>query len=252
VEPVKLKQLLRGIPNLVVRGSKEIEISGVSADSRTIVPGHVFIAKKGGTFIGQALEAGAAAIVTDLYDPSVSQTQIICAGVEKMEACLAARFFRRASEELFVVGVTGTKGKTTTTYLIRHLLEGLQEPTGLMGTVETIIRDVRYPARLTTLDATMNQKRLREMVDQGCKAAVLEVSSHGLDQGRVDEIAFDIALFTNLYPDHLDYHKTMEEYAAAKAKLFEKLKGVAIVNADSPWAHWMKGGHKRVSFARGG
>ena len=253
MESMKLKYILRGIPSIEVRGSKEIEISGVSADSRTVAPGNVFIAKKGekydgGQFIGQAVEAGAAAIVTDFYDPFVSLTQIICPSPGGLEASLAARFFRRASTELFVVGVTGTKGKTTTSYLIRHLLEGLHEATGLIGTVETIIGDNRQSSRLTTLDAIANQKLLREMVNCGCKNAVMEVSSHGLEQGRVDEIAFDIALFTNLYPDHLDYHPNIEAYALAKAKLFEHLKGLAIVNADSPWSDFMKGGKRRVTF----
>ena len=251
---MKLKQLLRGIPDIEVRGSKEVEVSGLSVDSRTLVFGNIFIAKKGekcdgDQFIQQAVDGGASAIVTSVYNPFLKKTQIICPAPGRLEAPLAARYYKRPSKELFMIGVTGTKGKTTTTYLIHHLLEGMGEQTGLAGTVETVIGRNRLNSRLTTHDAITNQKILREMVDCGCKDAVLEISSHGLAQGRVDEIAFDLALFTNLSPDHLDYHQTMEKYAAAKAKLFHNLKGTAILNADSPWSASMEGGKKRILFS---
>ena len=236
---MKLKNLLRGL-DVVVKGSREVEVTGISADSRTVAPGNLFIAKKGsaydGTqFIASAVGAGAVAIAADIYDPFVETTQIIHPDVGAIEARLAARYYGDPSQDLFMVGVTGTKGKTTTTYLIKHLLDGLQRPAGLIGTVETIVGDHRFFSTLTTHDVISNQKLLREMVLKGCKAAVLEVSSHGLAQGRVEEISFDVGVFTNLYPDHLDYHKTMEEYADAKKKLFAKAKN-AILNADSPWS----------------
>jgi len=241
---VKLKVLLKGVKG-VVKGSKEIEISGISADSRTTAPGNLFIARKGtasdGTeFIPQALNAGAVAVVTDLYDPFLKVTQIVVESPAQLEARLANQFYGEPSKELLVVGVTGTKGKTTTSYMTHHLLAGLKNIAGLASTVETIIGEERRNSTLTTHSAIQNQKLLKEMVVHGCKSAVIEVSSHGLDQGRVDEIAFDIGVFTNLYADHLDYHKDIDDYAKAKAKLFSKVKERAIINIDSPWAEVMR------------
>lgn len=238
---MKLKALLKGL-DLNVKGSKEVEITGISADSRTVAPGHLFIAKRGtafdGTqFIAQAVDAGASAIVTDLYDPFLEKTQIIHPQVNALEAKLAARYYGNPSQKLLVIGVTGTKGKTTTTYLIKHLLDGLGKPSGLMGTVETIVGADRFFSTLTTHDVISNHKWLKEMLLKECQAAVLEVSSHGLAQNRVEEIDFDLAIFTNLYSDHLDYHQTFEEYAAAKKRLFEKAK-TSIVNADSYWSSY--------------
>jgi len=253
---MKLKQLTRGMQGLEIKGSKEIAITGLCSDSRMAAPGNLFIAKSGtaaygGDFVEKALAAGAVAVVTDLYNPFLKATQLICREPIQMEGQLAARYYGHPSEKLFVVGVTGTKGKTTTAYLIRHLFEGLGEKCGLIGSVEAIVGARVIPSKLTTHDVITNHKLLREMCDGGCEAAVLEVSSHGLEQGRVGEIAFDIGLFTNLTPDHMDYHKTMDNYAAAKGKLFQGLEGTAIVNGDSPWADKMQGGKKRVTFGLG-
>ncbi len=239
---MKLKTLIKGL-DLLVKGAKDAEITGLSADSRTVSPGNLFVAKRGAShdgsqFIAGAINAGAAAIVTDIFDPFLKLPQIIHPNPNAIEAKLAARYYGEPSKDLFVVGITGTKGKTTTSYLIKHLLDGLGTFSGLIGTVETVIGENRFSSSLTTHDVISNQKWLKEMVQKGCKGAVLEVSSHGLDQGRVEEIGFDLGVFTNLYPDHLDYHKTMEEYAAAKKKLFEKAKS-SILNADSPWSAMM-------------
>jgi len=249
---VKLKQLVQGIPDLKIKGSKEVEITGLTADSNTVAPGNLFVAKKGCTrdgteFIPQAVAAGAVAILASFYDPFLKQTQIICEKPECWEAKLAARYYQNPSKELWIAGITGTKGKTTTSYLIRHLLDRLEKPSGLIGTVETIVGSKRFPSAYTTHDAIKNQKLLREMISAGCKGAVLEVSSHGLKQGRVEEIDFDLSLFTNLYPDHLDYHKTIEDYAAAKKQLFDKGKG-RIFNADSPWSEYMSGGAAGMTY----
>lgn len=238
---MKLKTLVKDL-DVVVKGSKEIAITGISSDSRTVAPGNLFIAKRGATFDGtqfipQAIHAGAVAIVTDIYDPFIKQTQIIHPHAASIEAKLAARYYGYPSEELTMVGVTGTKGKTTTAYLIKHLLDGLDRPCGLIGTVETVVGANRFFSTLTTHDAISNQKLLKEMLLHKRQAAVLEVSSHGLEQGRVEEIDFDLAVFTNLYPDHLDYHKTLEAYAAAKQKLFAQANR-SIVNADSYWGQF--------------
>ncbi len=234
---MKLKQLVKGF-DIELRGNGEI--NGLTADSRMVAPGNLFIARKGekydgSEFIEQAVRAGAAAVVTDIYDPFLQVAQIIAPDPGHWEAKLAARFYGYPSRDLFVVGITGTKGKTTTSYLVKHLLDGLGMECGLVGTVETIVGEHRFSSPLTTKDAITNQKLLAEMKKKGCKAAVLEASSIGLPTGRVDEIEFDAAIFTNLYPDHLDFHKTMEEYAEAKKILFDRVLEKAIVNGDSPW-----------------
>ncbi|MBM3184534.1 MAG: UDP-N-acetylmuramoyl-L-alanyl-D-glutamate--2,6-diaminopimelate ligase, partial [Chlamydiae bacterium] len=198
-------------------------------------------------FIPQAINAGAAAILTEIFDPFLKVPQIIHENPRMIEAKLSARYYRNPSHELFVAGVTGTKGKTTTTYLLRHLLQGLNRKTGLSGTIEMLIGEKRFPSFRATQDVVTNHRILREMVLAKEDAAVMEVSSHGLDQGRVDEIKFDLAIFTNLLIDHLDYHKTMEAYAAAKKKLFEKAK-FSIFNADNPWTPFMKEGKSGLTF----
>lgn len=252
---MKLKQLLKSIPEVQVKGSKEIEISGLSMDSRQTAPGNLFLAKKGkvfqgANFIQQAIEAGASAILTDLYDPFISQTQLIHPHPASIAALIAAAFYQYPSRELFVSGVTGTKGKTTTAHLIKQLLDALECPSGLISTVEVAAGEHRFFSTLTTHDIIFNQKWLREMVQQKCKTACLEVSSHGLEQGRVDEIEWDATIFTNLHADHLDYHNTLESYANAKKKLFSLLdksakpKKRAILCADNPWMPFIRKGVK--------
>lgn len=238
MEPIRLKSLIQQL-NLKVKKGKDLFITGLSSDSRTTAPGDLFIAKKQGTaFIGQAIEAGAKAIVTDLFDPFLNVPQIIHPDPAEIEPRLAAHFYHHPSKQLYVVGVTGSKGKTTSCYLIWHLLNHIGLSAGLIGTIETITPKRRSLSTLTTHDAITNQKLLREMADGKTQAAVIEVSSHGLAQGRVDSIDFDAAVFTNLYPDHLDYHQTVENYAAAKKRLFDKAP-LHILNADSPWHSYM-------------
>jgi UDP-N-acetylmuramoyl-L-alanyl-D-glutamate--2,6-diaminopimelate ligase len=158
---------------------------------------------------------------------------------------MASKFYGDPAKKLQMIGITGTKGKTTTSYLIRHLLEEMKVPSGLMGTVEILSKNFHSFSKLTTQDVIFNHKMLHQMGKEGCKACVMEVSSHGLSQRRVDEISFDVAIFTNLHSDHLDYHKTLEEYISAKQKLFHQCQGVVIVNADSPFSSFMQGGKKR-------
>lgn len=245
---MKLKRLLKNIIGIEVRGSKDIEITGLSSNSKTVVPGNLFIAKKGlslegAQFVEEAIDAGASAVMTDMYNPFLKKNvvQLIAKNSQELEGKLAAKFYQDPSHELFMVGVTGTSGKTTTTYLIRHVLQSLLGPTGLIGGVECIIGNQYFPSVLTTPDVLTNHKLLREMKEVGCKAAAMEVSSHGLAQGRVSHIDFDVAVFTNLSQDHLDYHKDMQEYAEVKAGFFSSLPSskIAVVNADSPWTAFM-------------
>ncbi|MBS0654769.1 MAG: UDP-N-acetylmuramoyl-L-alanyl-D-glutamate--2,6-diaminopimelate ligase [Verrucomicrobia bacterium] len=245
---MKLKQLLKQLPKdlapVEVKGSKEIEITGITANSQQILPGNLFIAKKGATFDGtrfiqEAFKAGAVAALTDMYDPSLKGlVQIICEDVVRLEAYLAAAFYEHPSDSMWMVGITGTNGKTTTTYAARHILEACGITCGLIGSIEYIVGKNRYISTLTTPDVCRNHKLLREMRSLGCSAAVCEVSSHALDQGRVAYIHYDVAVVTNLNHEHLDYHGSMESYFQAKARLLQELGSdkVALVNADDPWA----------------
>lgn len=249
---MKLKKLLKDIPIQSFKGSKDIEITGVCANSKLVAPGNLFVAKKGrvqdgSQYIPEAIASGAVAVLTDIYDPSLKTVaQLVHPDVSSIEAMLSAAYYQHPSDELFMVGVTGTNGKTTTTFLVKHLLDKLNVSCGLIGTIEYIIGQHRYQATRTTPDVTTNQKMLREMILQGCRAAVMEVTSHALDQGRVSHIDYDVGIFTNLTLDHLDYHHTMEAYCLAKNKLFRSLDPTkkkqgktvpktAIVNGDSPW-----------------
>ncbi len=240
---MKLKVLLKDLPEVQLKGSKEQEITGITSNSKLVSPGCLFVAKKGrqvdgSTFIPEAISSGASAILTDIYDPSLKGvTQLIHPDVVTYEAKLAASYYEHPSKELWTVGVTGTNGKTTTTFAIKHLLDASLVPTGLIGTIEYVVGPRRYIASRTTPDVCANHKLLREMVTGGCRACVMEVTSHALDQGRVAEIEFDVAVFANFSHEHLDYHKTMDEYFKAKAKLFQNLKSrsVSLLNADDPW-----------------
>lgn len=244
---MNLKKLISGLPIVFPKGGKDVEITGLCSHSKLVAPGNLFISKKGtadegARYIQEAVASGAAAILTDFPNPFLKQiTQLTHPHVAEMEGLLAAKFYGFPSRSLYTVGVTGTNGKTTTTYLIKHLFESLGIPCGLIGTIEYIIGGHHFAAERTTPDAITNQKLFKEMVKQRCQAAVMEVSSHGLEQGRVDQIEFDAAVFTNLSQDHLDYHHTMEAYASAKAKLFSQLQPgkIAILNQDSPWSSQM-------------
>jgi len=266
---MKLKKLLKDIPIKEIKGSAEIEITGICSNSKLASPGSLFIARKGKTYDGenyilQAIASGAVAIVTDMPNPSLKNvTQIIHKDAALIEGLLAANYYQFPSNELFMVGITGTNGKTTTSFLIKYLLDKLKRQAGLIGTIEYIIGDHRYPSTKTTPDVINNHKMLREMVLQGCKSAVMEVSSHALDQQRVENIEFDIAIFTNLTLDHLDYHLTMESYAKVKNKLFRALgqnnlkkknfidEKIAIVNADSSWLKQIIEGCKATILSYG-
>lgn len=245
---MKLKNLLKNINDLQVYGSKEVEITGFCANSKLVAPGNCFIAKKGRIFDGvhfidDAVAAGASAVLTPIYNPSLKGVvQIIHPDPASIEATCIAEFYQYPTDHLFMVGITGTNGKTTTGFLLKNLLDYFKGPCGLIGTIEYIIGNRRYPAIRTTPDIATNYKMLREMVSQGCHSAVMEVTSHALDQGRVDKLDYDVGIFSNLTLDHLDYHETMENYCLAKNKLFRSLgthrkkrNKCAVINVDSPW-----------------
>jgi UDP-N-acetylmuramoyl-L-alanyl-D-glutamate--2,6-diaminopimelate ligase len=254
----KLKRLLKDLPPIDVIGSKEIEITGIASNSKLVAPGSLFIARRGvafdgNRFIPEAIASGAVALLSDVFDPSLAVTQLITPDVTAMEALLAAAFWQYPSKELTLVAITGTSGKTTTSYIVHHLFSHFGIRAGLIGTVAYIVGTRRYEALNTTPDVVTNHRLLGEIVKGGDAACVMEVSSHALTQQRVAGIGFDTAIFTNLTHEHLDYHKTMEAYAQAKNILFRSLGSegkkdpLAILNAQDPWtAHISQGTKAQV------
>ncbi len=244
---MKLKKLLQNISNVVVKGSKETDINGICTDSKKVYPGNVFFALKGkerdgSAYIYEAISNGAVAVVTDLYDPFLKNAvQIITENTyEVLIACVEA-FYQSPSAKLNLIGITGTNGKTTTSFLIKHIIEKLNKKCGLIGTNEYYVGTSIYPSSFTTPPIDITSKFLKEMCNSGCEFAVMETSSHGLSQRRCESLNFDAAIYTNLTEEHLDYHNSMKEYAEAKKKLFSLLEDsckqskVAIVNGDCPW-----------------
>jgi len=237
---MKIKKLFKDLSIKEIKGSKELEISGICSNSNYAFPGCLYIAKKGLThdgsqFIPRAVAAGALAVVCDIYDPFLENiVQIICENPSEIESEIARRYFEDPSKELFTIGITGTNGKTTTSYLIKHIFDQLDNQCGLIGTIETIVGKMKMFSSHTTPDCIANQKLLREMIRENCKAAVMEVSSHGLVQKRVKNISYDVAIFTNFTAEHLDYHKSMQNYLDAKKMLFQNLEPstTAILNID--------------------
>ncbi len=222
---------LAGIPNT--------EITGVREDSRQVTAGNLFVARggqnaNGATYVGDAKARGAVAVVCEAKIPSSPLPCLVVRNAGAAASILANLQHDSPSAKMRVFGVTGTNGKTTTTYLIRHLLGKVGQRCGMIGTVEIDDGRTRREAEMTTPAACDIAQLLATMRDRGCRAAAMETSSHALDQGRVAGVQFAGAAFTNLTGDHLDYHKTMENYAAAKAQLFASLdaEAVAVVNAD--------------------
>jgi UDP-N-acetylmuramoyl-L-alanyl-D-glutamate--2,6-diaminopimelate ligase len=242
-----LREIVKGFATSYIRVDREI--SGISYDSRKVKPGHLFVAMKGEKadghdFIEDAARRGAAAV---LYENQVfgktagsfpSVTFIAVKDSRAALACAADRFFESPSSALAVAGITGTNGKTTTSYLIRSVLNAWGKKVGLIGTIQYMIGEEIHPATHTTPESLEFQELLSRMRTAGCSHVVTEVSSHALAQKRVDSTSFKTAVFTNLTRDHLDFHKTMENYYLAKSRLFADLldeNGRSIINLDDPY-----------------
>lgn len=244
---MKLKKVLRDIETIQVKGSKETFITGVFTNSKVVFPGSMFIARAGMTthgnhYVQNAIQNGASCVVLDMYNPFLSGVvQVIVKDPGAVAAKLASNFFEDPSMKLTMVGITGTSGKTSVSYFTKHLLDQ-EAQTGLIGTVETYTGLKKFKSSLTTPDAPELMKILKEMRVHGCKNCVMEVSSHALDQGRVKETMFDVVAFLNLSHEHLDYHGTMKEYAAAKERLLlhRKKDGIAVVSLESSWGKKLK------------
>ena len=246
--PMQLHDLLRQFDStLTLTGLPDLPVAGVKDDSRLVRPGDLFVAR-GGTqtdgaqFAADAVANGAVAIVTQSRLPGLSIPQIILPNTASAVSILAHHIHGNPTEQVKTLAVTGTNGKTTTTYILRHLVTQTNDRCGMIGTVEIDDGQSRRPATMTTPGACELAELFASMRDQGCLRCAIEVSSHALDQDRVAGMHFAGAGFTNLTGDHLDYHKTMEHYAAAKAKLFSSLdeNAVAAVNAASDWSTWME------------
>lgn len=233
-----LEQILDGIDyKTQIKDIKTRKVKNITTDSRTLNYGDVFICIDGARFNGHeyaktSLPPETLAVVTQ-KDIGL-KNQIIVADTRKAYAKMAANLFGNPSKKLKLVGVTGTNGKTSTTYIIKHILEYLGKKVGLIGTIQNEIEEMAFPAKYTTPDPLELNILFKKMVDSGCDYAVMEVSSHAIDQNRIYGLDFETAIFTNLTQDHLDYHKNMENYFLAKKKLFSRCKN-AVINIDSSY-----------------
>jgi UDP-N-acetylmuramoyl-L-alanyl-D-glutamate--2,6-diaminopimelate ligase len=243
---MNLKMLLEQLEPLKTEGPLNVEVSGIQYDSRRVTAGNVFVALKGARtdghrFVDQAVAQGAVAVVLEEEGFfSGRATTIRVSDSTEALGKLAAVFHGHPSRSLQVIGVTGTNGKTTFTFLLKSILEGHGVKTGLVGTIRYEVGERQIPADRTTPQSSDLHQLFAQMKNAGCGAVVMEVSSHSLVQKRVEGIEFDVAVFTNLTQDHLDYHGTMEEYFRAKSILFSGLgkgsKGgtAAVINAEDP------------------
>ena len=254
---VSLQTLLEGLVDPVVLSAvADIEVTGITQDSRKVSDNDMFIAVRGSSgahglnYAADAVRAGASVVLWDEADTDLdaSAGKITYIEVDQLQQHvgeIAARFYNKPSQHLLLVGVTGTDGKTSVSHFLAQCLDIETSPCGLLGTLGNgLIHDLK-PTGLTTDDAVQVQHSLAQLVDEGAATAVMEVSSHGLDQGRVNGVKFDTAIFTNLSQDHLDYHQTMESYFDAKARLFEAdgLKS-AVINLDDPFGKELAGKYK--------
>ena len=241
---MKLSEILQDVKVRSIQGPVDRIIRALRYDSRRVEANDVFFAWKGvksdgHQYIAEVCDKGAAAVV--LEDPNFAigkgSTFIEVESARRTMATMSAAFFGRPDKSLKMVGVTGTNGKTTTSFILKHLLTEPKAPVGLIGTVRYEIGERILPAARTTPESLDLHSLLSQMKAGGCRTTVMEVSSHALEQGRVEPIQFQVGVFTNLTQDHLDYHISMENYFAAKALLFtnldrEKDPGIAVINAD--------------------
>src|SRR5436190_9398933 len=240
-----LDRLVAALGAVEVVGRAPVEVRELAYDTRAVMPGSLFFCVRGQRadghdFAPAAVERGAVALVVERR-LELPVPQIVVADARAAMAPIAVRFWGDPTASLRVAGITGTNGKTTTAFLIRHILEAQGIHTGLLGTVKSIVGGVEEEVERTTPEAIDLQATFRRMLDAGDTACAMEVSSHALAQGRTDGVRFAVAAFTNLTQDHLDFHSDMEDYFRAKRILFRPAGGsqltpeVAVVNADDPY-----------------
>ena len=244
---MKLKDLLKGIDVIECAANLDMDITGVVRDTRKEIPaGSLFVAVSGFAFDGNkyipmAMEKGAVAVIT-AKKPEQDVPYILVESDRKALAMLGVNFYGHPAEKMTMIGITGTNGKTSVTLLLKHLLEKtLGAKVGLVGTMGNMIGDVELPTERTTPESFELQGLFAQMVEGGCTHCVMEVPSHALTLDRVGGVHYDVAAFTNLTEDHLDFHKTMEAYCDAKAELFRRCDR-AVLNRDDEWFERMVAG----------
>ena len=256
--------LLDALHDKTVLGSLPTVVTGLAYDSRKVLPGDLFVAvpglkQDGRRYVGEALARGATAVVLEGADVLVggSMGRVIVSSSREALARLAAAYFGYPSRALIVVGITGTNGKTTTSLLVDALLRHGGRTTGVIGTIEYRIGAEARPAGQTTPEAVELQSLMAEMTERGVTAVAMEVSSHALALHRADGVEFDVAVFTNLTQDHLDFHRTLDSYRGAKARLFSLLaagskpRRTAVINTDDPAGQSMIAGLDLPRFTFG-
>ena len=242
---MQLQALLSKVPTRDVRGPLDVEITSVCYDSRQAKPGSLFVALRGERvdghdYLAQAVAQGAAGVMVEhAADVPANVASVEVTSTRAALPAVAGAFYHHPAAKLRLCGVTGTNGKTTTTYLLKHICERAMLRCGLIGTVRYEIGDEVVPSTHTTPQSLDLQALLARMRDAGCKATVMEVSSHALAQDRIGGVEFDAAVFTNLTQDHLDFHGSLQNYFDAKARLFTDIlpqqtrkRPVAVVNVD--------------------
>lgn len=246
---MNLKNILKDIEVLKIRNEQEnTEIQGIAYDSRTVVENGMFVAIEGYVtdghlYIKQSILNGGVVIVhqkeLESYDPSVIYVQV--KDSRHALGLLANNFFGEPSKEMLVTGITGTNGKTTVTYMLKHIFEVFGRKCGLVGTIHNLIgEEILDNKGRTTPESLEVQETIGKMKEKDCSCLFMEVSSHGLALDRVNGVAFDYGIFTNLTQDHLDYHKSFENYFEAKSKLFFQAQKAAIINGDDKWGQVLR------------
>lgn len=238
--PIPFADLVAAVPNAAIHGDGEVSVTDLAFDSREVMPGDLFfcvpgLRVDGHAFASRALNAGAAALVVERW-LEVEAPQALVPSVRRAMGPVSAMAFGDPASSMATVGVTGTNGKTTVTYLLASIFDAAGLTAGVVGTTGASVAGEPVPLARTTPEAPDLHRLLARMRDRGVQGAALEVSSHALEQRRVDGIVFDIAIFTNLSQDHLDFHATMDDYFDAKARLFTaEHAGRAVVNVDDPF-----------------
>ena len=236
---MKLTELLEGIEIIETNADMSADVADVCCDSRKAGEGCLFVAVEGyetdgHKYIPSALDKGASVVLCRVK-PEREGAYILCADTRRALAIVSGNFFGRPADKMAMIGVTGTNGKPTTTNLVKEMYEALSgNSSGLIGTNRNMIGDVAVDTERTTPESRDLQELFAQMAEAGCKAAIMEVSSHSLYLDRVAGIKYRVGAFTNLTQDHLDFHETMENYCDAKAILFRNCE-VGVVNADDEW-----------------
>ena len=237
---MRLGNILKGLECKLDNKTSRIDICGVTDDSRKVAKGGLFVAVRGYSqdgagFIEGAIKKGVRVIVSEAdFDSPKGVVKVAVSDARSAMSVIADNYYGRASRKLKMVGVTGTNGKTTITYILEGIIKAAGRQVGVIGTINYRLNNMVKPAKNTTPGSGELQSILSEMVKASAGYALMEVSSHSLDQGRVDRVLFDVGIFTNITSDHLDYHKTVDNYYKAKKRLFDKLKrfGTAVLNKD--------------------